>query len=172
MGEEISPVGPMKVQLGHEDYTFHLPEDIPLDEWQRRVTDKIPEDMLWKKSSERQMKVFRALRLNGAVVCSSHTSKSCKLPVVYGQVFPGVLVRIRGNFYDWKVSVESEMELDIDHEWLFKPMESHSACYFEGFKEEWIFGPYAEDKRRFSVEIPYDHLYLIEFVRRLREAAA
>lgn len=175
MGQEISPVGPMKVQLGHDDYTFHLDGDLTLEEWQADVADKMPEEMVYKEASDRQMAYFRALKLKGAVVCSSHTSKSCKLPVVYGQVWPGVLVRIRGNFHDWKVSVEADQDLDVDDTWLFKPKGSSyslNSVYYEGFKEEWVFGPYSESKRRFSVSLSYDPLHLIEFIRRVRESAA
>lgn len=94
------------------------------------------------------------------VVVATHTSKSCVLPVV--SVEPLGLnwrATLRCNFYDWKVSVETidGREVDIDHGRLFDPNETHAACYCEGFPADRVFGSYADDRSRFTVELYREH---------------
>jgi len=171
MSEEISPIGPMRVQLEKDDYTFPLKNVVPWEDW-KKITETIPEDMCWRKSALRQNGVFDSLKLGNAVACSSHTSKSCKLPVVRGVVAPGVVVIIRGNFYDWKVSVISDHPLPgIDDTYLFEPETHHRSVYFEGFDNAWCFGSYKNNQQQFSVELEYDPLRLYTFVRELRRVS-
>ena len=97
-------------------------------------------------------------------VVSEHMSKSCPL-AVYSLEPPGKGIRfvLRGNFYNWKVSVISDKPIDIDPIGLFRgdpPTAPRYAgdhlvsCYFEGFPGDLVFGYYSEsDKMRFSVEL-------------------
>ena len=171
MTQEINPIGPMKVQIGKDDYTFHLEKDVSWEDW-KRITESIPEEMYWRKSSLRQNEIIDKLPLQSRVVCSSHTSKSCKLPVVRAMVTPTVLVVIRGNFYDWKVSVVSEKPLHgIDNTFLFDPEAEHSSVYFEGFHDNWCYGSYKANPAKFSVELIYSALDLYTFIKELQRVA-
>lgn len=107
-------------------------------------------------------------RHGGAVtVIGEHRSKSVRLPVYHivlpgptllerGRFIeqPGLEMVLRDNFYDWKVSVRSDAPIHNVAGWgLFREDEAISACYCEGFPREWVQGPYAKDKRRFTVEL-------------------
>jgi len=94
------------------------------------------------------------------MVIATHTSKSCVLPVV--SIEPLGLnwrATLRNNFYNWKVSVETldGREVDVDHGRLFDPTEAHNACYCEGFPADRVFGSYAADPSRFTVELDSEH---------------
>lgn len=170
MVQEISPIGPMKVQLGKSDYTFPLEENMSWEDW-KKVTDRIPENMIWRESSIRQNATIERMPLEDMIVCSSHTSKSCKLPVVKAMVTPGVMVILRGNFYDWKVSVAGDKPLTgMDSDWLFDPDNEIATCYFEGFQDNWCFGSYSNNQSEFSVELDYNPLALYTFLRELKRA--
>jgi hypothetical protein len=89
-------------------------------------------------------------------VVSSHTSKSIVLPV-YEIKAHGMTIRMRYNFYNWIVSVE----VDESRSWgvtdkfrdLFDREAVVSPIYAEGFKNEWVHGPYAESRRNFTVAL-------------------
>lgn len=86
-------------------------------------------------------------------VVSTHTSKSVLLPV-YKITFPiGLTLIMRYNFYDWKVSVDSPKEIDVDFHNLFNPNEKIQSCYFEGATDEIIYDSYSNNKKKFTVEL-------------------
>lgn len=97
---------------------------------------------------------------HGLTVCGSHSSKSVALPVFLMEPpGKGLRFRMRNNFYDWKISVESDRELDIDWVGLWEPFPEQdptysghklASCYFEGFSTKWVFGHYGESDRRSS----------------------
>lgn len=107
-------------------------------------------------------------------VIGEHHSKSVRLPV-FSLERPdiGLQIVLRYNFYDWNVSVISEMpidgnelrgfELDYDDEGRkrfpngYTPGRSWGYCFFQGFPEEVQFGPFSESPRKFSLCItsPY-----------------
>ena len=91
-------------------------------------------------------------KLNQVKVISTHTSKSCLLPV-YEFTIPNLRLTMRDNFYNWKVSVEGHKPFAINHFQLFSPGTKHRPVYFEGFPEDRCFGSYTENPSRFSVEI-------------------
>ena len=106
---------------------------------------------------------FKKITIN---VMGTHTSKSIVLPV-YEMTIPrvGMKLIMRNNFYDWKVSVISEEEVDIKPGDLFRDREIHKV-YCEGFKQEYVFGRYSDNKKQFTVELDDDSklvifLYLI-----------
>ena len=142
----------------------------PLQEW---ISKNIPDDkMLWKNSAIDQAGFVRdriLCALKGKdqqefqeikstfMVISEHTSKSITLPV-YSFTWRGVVFIFRDNFYDWKVSVQSENEIaGIDGFDLFDPKKTINSCYCEGFKDEWVFPAYNDNKENFTVEIRSNH---------------
>lgn len=93
-------------------------------------------------------------------VISTHRSKSVTLPVFEVARPDGSLrLVLRDNFYNWKLSVISEVPIDLDPEGLFAASKAEDPCgylspvYFEGFPDDLIFSYYADDKRRWSAEI-------------------
>jgi len=86
-------------------------------------------------------------------VLSTHISKSIKLPV-YEFKSKGIRFIVRYNFHDWKVSIISDRDLEIEPKGLFNPKSSSvKPCYFEGFPKDLVFPNYneKENKDKFSV---------------------
>lgn len=137
-------------------------EGVPLQEW--ADAHNPGDEMLWRPGFWKQITFVRdhihrlfvvtyvESKKNPVMVVSTHTSKSIELPV-YSIKIPGIEVRMRYNFYDWKVSIRSELPVpDVFHN-IIKRDEKVHQVYFEGFQDDWIFGSYNQDPRRFSVEI-------------------
>lgn len=115
------------------------------------------------------------LLLHGAQasVISTHMSKSCILPV-YGIVARNFSAVMRCNFYDWKVSIQrpGAADLRINDSSLEKLIsgsctDSINPVYCEGFEESWVFGSFAEDQKKFTVEVSdtyrlFTLLYLLD----------
>jgi hypothetical protein len=90
-------------------------------------------------------------------VVGTHRSKSVELPV-YSLAVPGLVeVRLRNNFYDWKISVKASHRLPDLFMGLFDTLTAPSAIYCQGFSADWIFGPYAQNPSQFSLEIFDDY---------------
>ena len=125
--------------------------------------------MLWKKAYESSLNFVQidighllASKLEQKdkveiTVCSTHTSKSILLPVFeikwnIGEI--KLLIRMRDNFYNWKISVECSRILSgIDLDELITTEEDISPIYCEGFKKEWVFPNYQINQRTFTIEI-------------------
>lgn len=124
--------------------------------------------MIYSNAAQSQIARVHDLnvRLNGypapsVNVVSSHTSKSVPLPVyrlwVQKEGFPGNVaaqIRMRGNFYDWKVSISAHRPLDLVDDYLFNPEPDNmylNPVYFEGFEDNWVFPSYDEDNQKFSL---------------------
>ena len=75
---------------------------------------------------------------------------------------------LRNNFYDWKVSVDSKIPINIDFLNLFDTKEKIHSVYCEGFKEEQVFGCYEENKNQFSFSLS-DDFKLYTFLFLLKE---
>ena len=101
-------------------------------------------------------------------VIGTHRSKSIELPVVeYSRPDLGLRLVVRGNFHDYKLSVESERPIEADFTGLFDVDDSDylSPTLFEGFPKDRIYGPYAKNHRKFSADIGTDHtLYTTVFL--------
>lgn len=102
-------------------------------------------------------------------VISSHRSKSVRLPVYRIELKDGTAFTMRDNFYDWKVSVESYLDsnglphdIDVDFTGLFDYKATIHSCYCEGFPEELVYGSYADNKSKFTIELP-DNYRLFTF---------
>jgi len=105
------------------------------------------------------------------VVIAKHSSKSVILPV-YQISLRTVTITMRDNFYDWKVSIESENEIENDFMELFDQTTKISSCYCEGFPENLVFGPYEKNKKQFTCEIKNDYdLYMFFYIlaRQMKE---
>ncbi len=101
-------------------------------------------------------------------VISTHTSKSIKLPV-YHIVMNGIEIIMRDNFHDWKLSVISDQILDFPDELFSGPEKQVNAIYCEGFDKSWVFAPYKENQKQFTVEIYNDNLvYVFLFLLKLQ----
>lgn len=102
-----------------------------------------------------------------AHVIGTHKIKSIRLPVVEFWI-PGLRFVMRDNFYNWKVSVQCDKPIDIDPDKLFDPNDERSISdvYCEGFELWDVFGTYAANKQRFTVEL-YKNEDLIEFCTRV-----
>jgi hypothetical protein len=142
---------------------------------QRWVSKQIVADeMLWKGAWGEQIQFVRDrllyLMASGLHfediadipdVIATHRSKSIDLPVYeLRRDDIGLRLILRGNFYDWKLSVISERPIVADFAGLFHmtpPVapdytgdELHPV-YFEGFPRDLIFGYYEpSDKKRWS----------------------
>lgn len=102
------------------------------------------------------------------MVISTHRSKSVLLPVMLMNVEKyDIKIVLRDNFYDWKVSIISENNINCDFKGLFtendKPINS---IYCEGFPENLVFDRYCDSKKQFTIEIGdnyrlYTFMYLL-----------
>lgn len=136
--------------------------------WMRK--DNIDDKMLWKKAAEHQECFLRdeicmnLLRTNAFVV-STHRSKSIQLPVYFFMMRNGIKVTCRENFYGWMLSVK--LPKDRPYEDII-PKDliecgydgDISSCYFEGFRDEWVFEGYKPNdkkQRNFSFGIYSDY---------------
>jgi len=143
-----------------------------LEDWFEANEPK--ENIIWKESYESQIMFVRnkiygillGVKQNKKIdidVISTHTSKSIKLPV-YKISLDIISFTMRNNFYDWKISVNSDFDVNADFLNLFNEKKNHSSCYFEGFKKEWVYGSYSENKKQFSVELySYDEFLFMFF---------
>jgi hypothetical protein len=146
--------------------------DSKLQKW---VSEHVVKDeMLWKGAWGDQIQFVRD-RLVGLFsaglhyediaaipdVISTHTSKSIQLPVYeLKRDDIGLTLYLRGNFYDWKLSVVSKRPIEADFTGLFHTTppidpnytgDSLHPVYFEGFPKKLVFGYYEpSDKKRWS----------------------
>ena len=142
-----------------------------------------PDTMYYKEAATKQMVYIRDLFPSlfgcGVEVISTHTSKSIKLPVYRMITTEDFDIVMRGNFYDWKVSVKLYEPLsyrfkDFCNELCTDGIKnSIQPCYFEGFDDKWIYTKletsYIEEyksyrtNKKFSVELPYIYESLFTF---------
>lgn len=70
---------------------------------------------------------------------------------------------MRDNFYDWKISVNSEFEILAEFLNIFREDKKISSCYCEGFENEWIYNSYSENKKQFTIEISSNEFLFMFF---------
>ncbi len=132
--------------------------------------DEVDDKMIYKNAAERQEVFMRDSVCNyllhvPAFVISTHRSKSITLPVYGFTMRNGVKIICRDNFYDWKVSVQLPyrpkegviIPKDLVSDGYGKDI---ADCYFEGFKEEWVFpafNPDDNEQLNFSIEVNNDY---------------
>lgn len=92
-----------------------------------------------------------------ASVIGEHHSKSVKLPVGLFER-PGLSVVVRDNFHDVSISVKRDSDETPEAVIIEKLVgesigEKISSVYCQGFPEEWCFGSYLANKKRFTVQV-------------------
>jgi hypothetical protein len=104
------------------------------------------DSLIFKKYAYEQIKdindVFVLSMLKVPVfVISTHTSKSCKLPVYAMMLKNGIKIIMRCNFHDWVISIMSPIEISINDNLVFGHHQTYDIPpqYCEGFKNEWVF---------------------------------
>jgi len=121
-------------------------------------------------------------------VIGEHKSKGYRLPV-YLVSYPDLDVKflLRNNFHDWNVSVLSTTSVSADLTGFEidypdpKDKTSHAGdiwgnCFFQGFPEEYQFGPFNENSYKFSSSAAnnselYSFIWLIlRYLRTTKEA--
>lgn len=159
----------------------------PLQEWMRQNILDADENLIYKKAGVSQCVFVRDrihplcamevevgegwgarydwLEAHPVEVISTHSSKSVPLPVYLIEV-PGLRLVMRNNFYDWKVSVESDRPVEDVFHGLVRHGEEIHKVYCEGFQSEWVYGPYTPGAQKFTVSLGGDHelwafLYLL-----------
>lgn len=120
------------------------------------VRDKVAE-LLAKTYEE-----CKAIQSNTRVI-STHISKSVLLPVFKVELVDGTKFIMRYNFHNWKVSVDSPRDVRANFMGLFNPYERIHEVYCEGFPKEVVYGPYAKNKRQFTIELPPENYHLFMF---------
>ncbi len=96
------------------------------------------------------------------LVIGEHMSKSVKLPV-YQFTWKDVIVTLRNNFYDWKVSVEAIFPLEIPSIRLFKDY-VQNPLHCEGFPKEFVYGAYSLNHSKFTIELNHKACVLYTFL--------
>lgn len=93
---------------------------------------------------------FMLIKKNIKVI-ANHTIRSTKMPVYQIQLTDGTTFILRYDFHDWKISVNSPHDVTADFMGLFNPNKPIVDC--KAFPEEFRYGPYAENKRQFTLEL-------------------
>lgn len=151
----------------------------PLQQWFNKQRENTPDEMYYKEASGSQI-MFARDKLCGLISCgmddddfekrrgivtviSEHRSKSVVLPVYnFDRSDIGLRIIARDNFYNWKISVISDVPIIADFSGLFytnPPIDPEytgdplSSCYFEGFPEDLVFGYYDTNQSMWSAEI-------------------
>lgn len=133
--------------------------------------DEVDDKMIYKNAAERQEIFMRdnvgvSLLEAPVFVISEHRSKSITLPVYGFTMRNGIKVICRDNFYNWKVSVQLPRCREYGDIVVPRDLvsggyrEDVADCYFEGFKNEWVFPAFDPDNDKqlnFSVEVSDDY---------------
>lgn len=155
-------------------YEANLPVDVTA--WIR--VNEPDENLIYAKGCGRQVVFVRdeinellrssyeEWKENEPMVISTHRSKSVKLPVFQFTLEKyGVEIILRDNFYDWKVSINSEKPLELDFMGLFDPTKVIPDVYCEGFPKDKVYGCYAQNHSQFTCEIESNYdLYTFFFL--------
>ena len=124
---------------------------ISLSGWYKNHEPK--SEMLWCDAAHSQIESLEYIGdqcINAPLVIGTHTSKSILLPVVEFRV-GDVVLTMRGNFHNYKVSVSSPVTVDFLN--LFSPTKEIHPAYCEGFPPNRIYGSYVHDPRQFTLEL-------------------
>jgi hypothetical protein len=168
---------------------------VPLQDW--IDNHPIGSEMYWRSPAQAQLAFvrdelhhllwagtsFEDRRAHPPTVISSHVSKSILLPV-YELLTPARVaresggyfdhiggldarIRLRYNFFNWVVSVESHHHITDRFRDLFDREAATNPIYAEGFAERWVHAPFAQDRRNFTVTLGtrYDVWTLIWLLR-------
>lgn len=161
---------------------------VKLQTWITETALKVPADLKYGKAGVEQAIFVRdtlshiigwglhyKVVRNNIHVVSQHRSKSVPLPVYeIAREDLGLKFYLRGNFYNWKLSVESKFPIKVDLTGLCytsPPLDEKYTgnilhpVYFEGFPEDKIYDYYdTSDKTKFSMELGEQDLYTVLFL--------
>ena len=145
--------------------------------WYNNNAEETPDEMNFKRAMSDQFVFFRDAmttevfhdKVESFEIVSEHRSKSVMLPVYKAVLKDGTTIIARCNFHDWKVSIWSKKELEFPVSLLSNEgKDSYSHHYCEGFKDEWILGSYADNKKEFTTELYSDrgehHMWTFMFL--------
>jgi hypothetical protein len=135
-----------------------------------------PEEMYWKNAYWSQI-IFVRDRVAGTLartyeeykdfvgVDGTHTSKSIKCPVYkidlkvpkFGDKDKIVQIWMRYNYYNWNISIDSEVPLTCDFLNTFNDESGYGYCFCEGMQDK-KFGRYRDNNQKFTVCIEDDYV--------------
>lgn len=129
-------------------------QKVALNEWIN--THEISPCMRYKEAAEKMLAFFQRIELGHycfeCSVVSEHVSKSITLPVLLLQRGK-TKIYIRDNFYNYKVTIESDVKLDIPTQ-LISNNEDISTLYCEGFSPNWVYPTYQKNNSsNFTIEV-------------------
>ena len=163
---------PSVIAYARDYYDKHLPVDVTA--WIR--VNKPDENLIYAKGLGDQVcfvrdrlchllrSTYEEWRDNPPLVISTHYSKSVKLPVFQINLEKyGIEMVLRYNFYDWKISMNSDKSLYFAYMGLFNPTEEISYLYCEGFPRDKVYGSYEQSHSQFTIEIG-SHYDLYTFI--------
>ena len=155
-------------------YNSHLP--IPLAPWRR--VNAPDENLIYKSGFGKQIDFienvivplcfnsYKDAEENPVMVISTHSSKSVLLPVYQIRTCYATFT-LRFNFFDWKVSVDSEVPFYCDMIGLFDEEEAIPVVFCEGFPVRLVFNSFSTNKSQFTCEISNDYkLYTFFYILR------
>lgn len=140
-----------------------------LAEWiQTRTVDTTPErDQYFRQQLEfvqgRVVTVLAPNRnniaqiLNGIRVVGEHTSAFVVLPVYSIELPNGVKLTMRGNHFNWIISVNSPQDATANYAGLFEEDKEISPAFCNGFPRYLVYGSYRRNKLRFTIRLQDDY---------------
>jgi hypothetical protein len=113
---------------------------------------------------------YEDYKANPVKVISTHVSKSIVLPVYYIYLKKyNTKIIMRNNFYDWKISIDSEQSITgIDE--FFGEDTPIASVYCEGFEESWVYGMYKENNKHFTIELRNNSYIVYTFFYMLKKS--
>lgn len=101
-------------------------------------------------------------------VIQTHTTKSIELPVYSFYPIKAIHVVMRGNFYDWSISIDSKIHCkSIRTDGLFNRETNPHPHMMAGIPEKYIFGPMSKSDKKFSVYLPHDNCKVYSLIREI-----
>ncbi len=96
----------------------------------------------------------RSAKKFSQVVIATHQSSSVTLPVCQFKAdWSKLTITVRGNFNDWKVSVNSETPVRASFLGLFDPFVNVHPTVCEGFPRDLVFGSYGANPNQFTIHL-------------------
>ena len=156
------------------DNTTNLPVDLLT--WCRE--NEPSDNMVYKQEYWKQIMFIRdtlntifynnreEYKANPVMVINTHTVKSIEMPV-YEIILKDYDVKfiLRNNFYDWKISVISKNDIEVDFMGIVDENEVINSVLCEGFKANQVFGCYKDNKKEFTFKVRSRYeLYTIMYI--------
>ena len=155
--------------LGREPSNKNFPIELGLWRYFNYPEEKYIFRGIYQRTLDEVDRVIRLISINKEIpeiwVTGTHTSKSIVLPVLelrYG----GLTITMRYNGFDWTVSIKSMRPIKIP-DGIFDSS-PEARIFYQGFREDQIYGTYTENNRQFSIAVDsYEHLVLLFYMIRV-----